>query len=64
MRKKEENNMKDSAPEQVRHRVAEVSFRPSVPRLKMASTVARSEQWEYWTQRVASGAEFDVICDM
>jgi len=43
MRKKEENNMKDSAPEQVRHRVAEVSFRPSVPRLKMASTVARSE---------------------
>jgi hypothetical protein len=36
MRKKEENNMKDSAPEQVRHRVAEVTFRPSVPRLKMA----------------------------
>jgi len=38
-----------------------VSFRPSVPRLKMASTVARSESWEYWTQRVASAAELDVI---
>ena len=28
----------------------------------MASTVARSEQWEYWTQRGASAAEFDAIC--
>ena len=42
--------------------MAEVSFRPSVSWLKMASTVARSEQWEYWTQRVAFAAEFDVIC--
>jgi hypothetical protein len=38
-------------------RVAEASFRLSVPRLKMASTVARSESWEYWTpaRRVRSG---------
>jgi hypothetical protein len=42
--------------------VAEVSFRPSVPRLKLASTVARSEWWEYWTQCVGSAAEFDIIC--
>src|SRR2546422_11238079 len=28
----------------------------------MASTVAGREWWEYWTQRVASAAEFDVIC--
>ena len=43
--------------------MAEVSFRPSVPRLKMASILARSEYWEYWTQRVASAAEFYVMCD-
>jgi hypothetical protein len=36
----------DSAPEQARRRGgAEVSFRPSVPRVRMASTVAGSEWW-------------------
>ena len=34
--------LRDSAPEQVQLQVAEVPFRPSVPKLKMASTVARA----------------------